>query len=781
MSAPDSIQPFIFGTKATTLERLARFETSARFCGQFIVRGGSWTETRLQVLADIRARFPESLLAVRSSSAVEDQAHNSNAGAFLSLMDVTLEAPVLGDAIDQVFASYGEISATDQVLVQPMVENVAVSGVVLTRDLDTGSPYIVIDYDDFSGRTDTVTGGGESKTMLVHRARSDAVKSPRFTKLISVIAELETITGSSELDIEFCISDAEDIIILQVRPLAASRHWLKLSDSQIDLALDDVRSQIRALTAPRAGLSGKTTVFGEMPDWNPAEIIGTIPRPLAFSLYRRLITDSVWAQARAEMGYRYVDAPLITDFHGRPFVDVRLSLNSLLPDTLEPSLADRIIDSQIDLLAADRTLHDKLEFEVAITCRDFCFQTDSLRLRDGGLNTAEIGQFEAALGALTKTLLESGCDRIEQQIAVSKPLVDTEPADTSDGLCGVFELLNMTKELGTLPFAKLARDGFIGVSLLKSLVGRGALAEEVSHRFMRGIKTVSSNFVDDLERAASGNLGMEILLQRYGHLRPGTYDVLSPRYDERPDIFFSEIARPARSAVEEDVFSLSPQQRRAISMLLGEAGYELAPDRLMAFIELAIKGREQSKFVFTRALSNALAGLTVWCERFGLSREDLSFLPIDALGGVPDLPKLRERVAEEKQRYQITRAIRLPHLIVKPSDIDVVRLPLWQPNFITRRAVTAHTAVVETDTVPDLSGKIVVVESADPGYDWIFAHNIAGLVTEFGGANSHMAIRCAEFGLPAAIGCGERLFGALSKAGIIELNCAARIVRPVGH
>ena len=49
-------------------------------------------------------------------------------------------------------------------------------------------------------------------------------------------------------------------------------------------------------------------------------------------------------------------------------------------------------------------------------------------------------------------------------------------------------------------------------------------------------------------------------------------------------------------------------------------------------------------------------------------------------------------------------------------------------------------------------------------------------MTEYGGANSHMAIRCAEFGLPAAIGCGERQFNALREASVIELNCAAHTI-----
>ena len=72
-----------------------------------------------------------------------------------------------------------------------------------------------------------------------------------------------------------------------------------------------------------------------------------------------------------------------------------------------------------------------------------------------------------------------------------------------------------------------------------------------------------------------------------------------------------------------------------------------------------------------------------------------------------------------------------------------------------------------------------MIESADPGFDWIFSHNISGLVTKFGGANSHMTIRCAEFELPAAIGCGGKLFDQLRNSKVIELNCGARTLR--GH
>ena len=53
------------------------------------------------------------------------------------------------------------------------------------------------------------------------------------------------------------------------------------------------------------------------------------------------------------------------------------------------------------------------------------------------------------------------------------------------------------------------------------------------------------------------------------------------------------------------------------------------------------------------------------------------------------------------------------------------------------------------------------------------------MVTLYGGANSHMAIRAAEFGLPAAIGIGEQRYRELVRANVIELSPANGILRVV--
>ena len=83
--------------------------------------------------------------------------------------------------------------------------------------------------------------------------------------------------------------------------------------------------------------------------------------------------------------------------------------------------------------------------------------------------------------------------------------------------------------------------------------------------------------------------------------------------------------------------------------------------------------------------------------------------------------------------------------------------------------------ILKEDTDPkDLKNKIVLIEGADPGYDWVFLHGIKGLVTMYGGAASHMTIRCSEFNLPAAIGCGESIYLEIKKRKSIIIDCKSK-------
>ena len=100
--------------------------------------------------------------------------------------------------------------------------------------------------------------------------------------------------------------------------------------------------------------------------------------------------------------------------------------------------------------------------------------------------------------------------------------------------------------------------------------------------------------------------------------------------------------------------------------------------------------------------------------------------------------------------HEITNSLKLPQIIHEDTSPYIAPFQINIPNFITSK-IEGKTKNITNNTINEkLDNKIVLID-ADPGYDWIFSHKIKGLVTKFGGANSHMAIRSSEFEIPAAI------------------------------
>ena len=135
-----------------------------------------------------------------------------------------------------------------------------------------------------------------------------------------------------------------------------------------------------------------------------------------------------------------------------------------------------------------------------------------------------------------------------------------------------------------------------------------------------------------------------------------------------------------------------------------------------------------------------------------------------------DVKKPGKLTVSAKKLYEILRE--LPE---EPIQLEAT------PNFVTHKSVRAPVVTLSASSSPErpVEGRIVVVPNADPGFDWLFSRRIAGLVTMYGGRNSHMAIRTAELGLPAAIGVGELRFEKLARAEVIEMDCASQVIRVV--
>jgi phosphohistidine swiveling domain-containing protein len=524
---------------------------------------------------------------------------------------------------------------------------------------------------------------------------------------------------------------------------------------------------------------GKRTVYGVMPDWNPAEIIGIRPKPLSLSLYRDLVTDSIWAYQRHNYGYRNLRSfPLMPHFFGKPYIDVRVSFNSFIPSDLDEGLAGKLVDYYIERLLASPRLHDKVEFEIVFSCYSFDLPQRLEILTEAGFSKEEQKNITESLKRLTNRILHPVDGQLMKdavKILKLKERRDELRASSADPLERIYWLLEDAKRYGTLPFAGLARAGFVAVQILKSLIAVGVFTEADYDDFFLGLSTVSGQMAKDRL-----TLNKVDFLNIYGHLRPGTYDINSPRYDENPDLYF-DWAQCLTEVSPEHVkpFTLSLAQMRGIKKLLVQHDLRSDTVELFNFLQAGIELREQAKFLFTLNLSDSLSLISEYGATLGLTKDELAYCDIGVFKelyvSASDPKELLLRSIDQGQaRYQETLALSLPPLITSPDDIWAFEQPEASPNFITQKQVTAP--VVSCEGRSSLEGAIVCIPRADPGFDWLFSYPIAGLITSWGGANSHMAIRAGELGLPAVIGVGETLYRIWSGAKRLHLDCAGRRV-----
>ena len=778
-------------TKAETLQSLQAVLQHGKIEKSFIFTVAEWATKEEEIMGRIQKLFPEELVVVRSSAVQEDSLKSSLAGFFHSELNVaTKNGASIREAVNKVIRTYAEkksYDAKNQVLIQRQTRDVQCSGVVFTRQLETNNPYYVINYDDLSGLTNTVTKGMENRVVYISRfCEEKDVPSP-LRGVITAVREVESLLPTMGLDIEFSVNKQDEVIIFQVRPLSVNVKVDIPPNIEIKEKLEELKRQFDAFSQKKEHLSGTKTIFADMPDWNPAEIIGDNPHYLDYSLYDYLITDSAWHQARTSQGYYNVSpAKLVFLFGNKPYVDVRHSFNSFLPASLPEGLREKLINFYIDKLQKNLHLQDKVEFEVLYTCYDLTFYPRSKELLAAGFTAEEVCCLKKSLLQLTNSLVSDSSIRDDLAFIQEKKKGGNAPPTRTPQAClrRAIQLLDNCRSSGTVQFSRLARLAFVGKILIKSLVAEGILEEGYYHQFMNSIITVVSKMNEDFYSLSRGGMAKKKILEKYGHLRPGTYDITALRYDQNENLFGGQVQLQEPTKI---AFSLPQHIQENISATLQEQELAFDSNTLFTFTRAALEARELSKFEFTRELSDALELIAQAGRVWGLSRESLSHLDVDNLKVIADIEDdkkaesiLTNIIEHRSKERRINDSLLLPPVIMSKKDIEVVSSYRAKPNFTTSKSVEGEIIALSglnKEELSDFTGKIILLENGDPGHDWIFTKNPAGLITKYGGVASHMVIRCAELGVPAAIGCGD-LFDEIKKARKVLLNCKEQKIIP---
>lgn len=775
--------PFEFSGKAGTLESLAPFLKTGRVLPLHRFTVANWRNKPQAILDYCARRFADQPMIVRSSSLTEDQDGTSGAGMYDSIGNVRGVA-ALKQAIEQVIVSYGEARDFDEVLIQSMATGVLASGVAMTRDPETGLPYYVVDYVPGEG-TDGVTAGTGTVHSFVAIKSQCGVEPAALKGLFALLAEVEELTERDALDIEFAIT-AEGPLLFQVRPMTGA--GVENIDTQADSALRAVLDSevvlleglARKTRQPELGLNA---FLGLMPDWNPAEMIGVKPRPLAYSLYKELITDVNWASARFRYGYRDMrNKPLMYQFSGSPYICIPYSVESFIPATLPLSIVNSVVSHCSEYLAAHQSLHDKIEFSIIPTC--FTPQLAATPIESipafKGLNATQCELYLGELRNVTEHIISADGPFFSDLTRLPRIEQKAERLDryheNDDPLQRLRHALADAKVVGEV-FSGVARAAFVATAVIKSLETQQRIPTGFTDWMIGGVNTVGRKMADDFRI-----LHKEAFLRLHGHVRPGTYDVRVARYDESPDAYFDWNTPLQRAHRDDGPRVISREIRQAVQQAFDECQFRVSAEQFFKFLDAAVAAREKVKYLYGAFVSQALKALAGWGQQHQLSLDELSFAKLSDFIGNPEeirLEAVRDKIASNRARWQLTQGIRTPVIVCKPQDLLSHAIESCNPNFITRSATEAPVAVLRAEETSkrDIEGCIVLIENADPGFDWIFTHRIAGFITAYGGENSHMSIRAREFAIPAAIGVGDVKFRSLLSSSRLILDCAERRIQ----
>jgi len=715
------------------------------------------------ILKKIKKEFVGNVI-VRSASFLEDN-NISNAGKYISVPDIDPKNTfALSLAIKKVFQSY-QSKSNQYVFVQKMLNKTKLSGVIFTADRQNSLPFTTINYT--IGKKTSLITSGQTNGKIITFLNNHKIKTKN--KLIKFSAQVGKILNNQPYDIEFCLDKDNKFKIFQIRKLKVN-YKIK-NPKKIIQNLFFLKNKVSKLLGKNYLLNGNKTVFSTMTDWNPAEILGIKPKPLALSLYKEIITNHIWSVSRNELGYTNVRSlPLLHDFIGTPYIDVRLDINSFFPNELNSEVKNKIYKFYFKKFQKNPyNLHDKIESNLVYNCLDFSTKNKINSSLKTVLTKKELKNFINKLTALTNKmfgLINLNIDRYKKIDA----FIEKINKEKIHPINKIYTLVNIAKYDGALPFANLARMGFVGVSFLNSMIEKNIISNVEKENFINSIDLVTTKMLLNKNK-----LTKEKFLKAYGHLRPDTYDIDQKNYEEGFDYYFTEKINLKRRKR----FKFNKQQNYLIKKYLKKNNLKISVNQFFEFIKKSIYHRENSKFFYSKVVNEIFKEIKIIGKKFSINQNNLCYLKIEDLlqlyNNFSDTslvsPILKKSIKLNKVNFSLNKELNLPDIINHEDDLTCSFRNVDNFTYIGQGVFFGKIKYLSLPKdYKNINNRVICIERADPGFDFIFSKKIVGLITCYGGPNSHMAIRCNELNVPAIIGCGRSTFDNIINSKIVKID-----------
>ncbi len=700
----------------------------------------------LENINEILHDFSEEIM-IRSNSSNEDLESSSNAGKYLSI------GPISKKRIDDIKESWSQVlnsyekDSNQTVILQDYVKNAKIVSVLTSFKVGTDSLYR--SFSIYNGpETDAVTSGkyNQIKNFYIHRSINKLPKKyDEYSIYLKVLIKLENLFGNKHLDIEMVLDNNFSPLLLQVRPLMERKVNKDLIFTEKKIIEQNVKkySALKETTKDRFGVN---QLFSNMSDMNPAEMIGKKPDNVAFGLYKFMFTDSTWNIQRGEFGYRkYKPAKLMELFNNVAYINVNHSLNSFLTPSLQIDSCEKIIQHQLKKLKENPHLHDSIEFNISRSSYVFDTEDEFAVEYKNIISPGEIQKWHQDLIKIDR-FNKSTLEKNNKVILNAFSLLDENFQYSKK------ENIKFIRDNMALPFTHHSRLGFVYFAQLNNLLKKDVITEAQKNSLLLSVKSISTKMKSDAYQVKLGKKSLSSFLDIYGHIRAGNYNLTSSNL--KNNLEFTELLIQNSEKQDENI-SLQKVIFSNIDKYFELNNIPYTAATWVEMFQTAIATRENSKFYYTKGIDGILNEI----EKQNLS--DKKFFQRLGIG-----------FNEENTINLNLKNTLMPDLISSSDDFYLYEEMSKNGNYIGQGTVSGKVLLLDNylNQPYDLDNKIVAIPAADPGWDWIFNYKIKSLITQYGGPNSHMAIRCAEHNIPAILGVGENNFSMITTSQSLSID-----------
>lgn len=436
----------------------------------------------------------------------------------------------------------------------------------------------------------------------------------------------------------------------------------------------------------------KDDILGDMIDINPRELLGDMPENINVKIFKDIFADGIVEKARGNIGYAPLYTGLLRQIGGKPYVSLNASAHSLRPQNISFATYDKMVTIYKEELRAHPDLQDKVEFDLYVTNeRQARTFVQKHTERFSVAERIEITGGYAALDRRLQYEMHELSYTIETTLDAYKKKVSLLDNNTDEAT-----ILSTLQE-GTALFVKAARLAFYARASYDAQHGTGS-----ADQILRHVKTPAAKLAHMVHQYQQGEIVLLELMQEFGHVRPGQMDIYATPLRQTPE-------RLIDTATNEGTpLANTPTLTKEAEILLQ-----------------LFSARENIKHEFMKAFD-----------------------------------KLAERISTKGMPRNAHHVpIVLPAVLTKETSLTVIMEAKGTGNYFGHHKITALPIVVDEKNVnklkpQDVKGKILILDRADPGYDFLLSMKPAGIVTRVGGPASHIALRVNELGIPACIGCG---------------------------